>query len=99
MEVPMASIGENIRKLRKARKMTQAKLAELTGIDEKSISFYENGKRNVPSDCLVPLADALGVTVDVLVGRTEMTDQEDLVSRISRAILDVLKDYDIRSRK
>ena len=92
----MASIGENIRKLRRARNFTQERLAELTGINEKSISFYENGMRNVPSDCLIPLADALGVSVDVLLGRTEISELDNLVMRIACAILDVLKDYEIK---
>ena len=97
----MASIGDNMKRLRKERGFTQEKLAELTGLNEKSISFYENGTRNVPSDCLVSIADAFGVSVDVLLGRVEMTQMDELMSRIHAAILDVLKDYNLspKSRK
>ena len=91
----MASIGENIRKLRKARGLTQEQLAELTGINEKSISFYENGSRHVPSDCLLPFADALGVNVEVLLSRKNTTELDELMARIHSAVLDVLKDYEI----
>ena len=91
----MASIGENIRKLRKARGLTQEQLAELTGINEKSISFYENGSRNVPSDCLFPFADALGVSVEVILGREKLTELDELMAKIHSAVLDVLKDYKI----
>ena len=87
-------IGSNIKRFRKARWLSQEKLAELADINEKLISFYENGTRNIPSRNLAPIAKALGVTVDELCGNTqEQTAADELFARISLAVLEVLKDY------
>ena len=95
----MASIGSNIRKYRKERYLTQEKLAELVGISVKTMSFYETGKRNVPSDCLISLAEALGVTTDELCGQKKSQDPSDqLAARINRAILCILEDFDITAK-
>lgn len=66
------TIGENIRKLRKEKGWTQAELAFEADTNSLSISYYENG-RALPSILnLISIADALGVTLDELVGRTKI---------------------------
>ena len=49
----------------------------------------------MPSDCLFPFADALGVSVEVILGREKLTELDELMAKIHSAVLDVLKDYEI----
>ena len=93
----MASIGENIKYYRKKTGITQARLAERAGISEKSISFYEHGKRQIPSAYLMPFAKALGITVDELITGPdeEKTAEDELLARVLADIRELLKDYEI----
>lgn len=96
----MASIGDNIKHFRKAKNISQMELAAMTGINVKSLSFYENGKRHIPADYLLPLAVALCVSIDELCGVVKkQTVEDELARKIGSAILDVLREYDIKQRK
>ena len=60
------TIGENIRRLRKARGLTLKELGDMVGVSESYIRAYESGRRNPKPSSLQTLADALGVNVEVL---------------------------------
>ena len=60
------TIGENIRRIRKAKNMTMVTLAEKIGCDAALIRKYEIGERNPKRDRLEAIANALGVNVEVL---------------------------------
>lgn len=60
------TVGENIRRLRKARGMTLKQLGDEIGVSESYIRAYESGRRNPKPSSLQALADALGVNVEVL---------------------------------
>lgn len=60
------TIGENIRRLRKARGLTLKELDDMIGVSESYIRAYESGRRNPKPASLQTLADALGVNVEVL---------------------------------
>lgn len=62
------SIGENIRKLRKAHKLTQVQLAEKIGTRQKVIADYETAKSKPPRDRLLTLAKFFGVVAEELIG-------------------------------
>lgn len=61
----MASIGDRIKLVRTAKKMSQAKLGKLAGIDQSVISDLENNP-NSTSKKLVAIARALGVRAEWL---------------------------------
>lgn len=61
----------NLKKLRKARGLTQIAVQMDTGIDQSLISKYENGERIPPTDVLVLLADYYGVSIDYILCRTD----------------------------
>ncbi|MFR9113689.1 MAG: helix-turn-helix domain-containing protein [Acutalibacteraceae bacterium] len=61
-------IGDNIRRFRKERGITQKKLGELCGIAEPNIRKYENGKQNPKLETIEKIASALGVTAFDLMG-------------------------------
>jgi transcriptional regulator with XRE-family HTH domain len=58
-----AIFGENLKKYRTFKGLSQAKLAEILDISPNFISEIETGKRWVSSDTLVNFAEVLGVDV------------------------------------
>ena len=60
------SVGENIRRYRKSRGMTQAQLAEAVGLTEGAVRHYESGIRAVKPELLESISAALGVSVNAL---------------------------------
>ena len=58
------SIGENIRRLRKQKNMTQKELGErLGGISQQQIGQWENGNKNPKIETLFKISQALNVSV------------------------------------
>ncbi len=60
------TIAERIRIYRQQKKLSQAELAELSGVNNKSLSRYELNTSIPPADALKAIADALGVSTDAL---------------------------------
>lgn len=59
-------LGENIKKLRTKKKMTQGDVCRALDMDRGYMSAIENGKKNITISQLERLAQALGVSVDKL---------------------------------
>ncbi|MCI8687831.1 MAG: helix-turn-helix transcriptional regulator [Lawsonibacter sp.] len=47
----------------------QKEIAALLGIDQRTYSNYETGKREIPVRLLIILADFYGTSIDYIVGR------------------------------
>jgi transcriptional regulator with XRE-family HTH domain len=63
-------LAQNIKKLRKQKKLSQEKLARLADISYNTIVKIEAGKANNPTyDTLSKLAGAFNIGIDELVGR------------------------------
>ncbi|MDR0906137.1 MAG: helix-turn-helix domain-containing protein [Oscillospiraceae bacterium] len=58
-----------IKRFRMQRGFSQTQLADVLGVSNKAISKWESGSGLPDIAYLVPLADALGVSTDVLLGR------------------------------
>jgi transcriptional regulator with XRE-family HTH domain len=58
----LAALGQNVRRRREARELTQEKLAEKSGLDPTYISDIERGRRNPGIKNVARLAKALGLT-------------------------------------
>ena len=58
-----------IRELRKARKLSQKELSELTGFSQVNISRYESGQRSFDLETAVIIANALKCKVDDLIDK------------------------------
>jgi transcriptional regulator with XRE-family HTH domain len=60
--------GKRLAALRKTAGLTQIQLAAMVDIPQRTLSFYETDSESIPS-ALIPLfADALGVTVEEILG-------------------------------
>jgi len=58
----LAALGQNLRRRREARELTQEKLAERASLDPTYISGIERGLRNPGIKNVAKLAKALGFT-------------------------------------
>lgn len=61
----MATLGENLKAIRKAKKMTQKELAQKSGVKQSVISDLETGTAKTTGSIL-ELASALGITAEEL---------------------------------
>ena len=66
-------MNENrLKDLREDRDLKQKELAQYLQIHQTTYSDYELGKLNIPVSVLHKLADFYGVSVDYLLGRTDI---------------------------
>lgn len=63
---PFAGLGEALHRLRKTRGLSQADLAEKTGLSHSQVSAFEAGKQTPSLDSLGKLMRTLGCDLDEL---------------------------------
>ncbi|MBD5139199.1 MAG: helix-turn-helix transcriptional regulator [Ruminococcus sp.] len=80
-------IGENLKKQRKLRELTQEQLADILGVSFQSVSKWERGEGYPDIEMLPTIANCFGITVDELIGMNEVRDAADV-----KNILDKEKD-------
>lgn len=61
----------NLKLLRKNKKLTQIGLQMATGIEQALLSKFENGERVPPTETLIRLADFYNVSIDYILCRTD----------------------------
>ena len=61
-----------LKELRKARKISQLKLALDLSMNQNTISRYENMEREADYTTLIKFADYFNVSLDYLLGRTDI---------------------------
>ncbi len=59
-------LGENLKKLRTKKDISQIELARILGVDRSFVSNIENGKNNPTLSTITSLAKALGVSTNEL---------------------------------
>lgn len=69
------SIGENIKRLRREKDMTQEDFAELLGVSCQSVSRWENGICYPDMELLPTISDLFQITVDKLLGISEAVEK------------------------
>lgn len=87
------SIGENIRKIRETKGLTQKQVADACGVADATIRTYELGKANPKPVTVSKIAKALGVSPSALYGidwvpGIEMPDQETASALYQSFLLD-----------
>lgn len=63
---------KRLRQIRHERKITQGELGELLGFGYTAIANYESGRNEPSIYCLKRLATILGVSIDYLVGFSDI---------------------------
>lgn len=71
-------ISENIKRLRKAKKITQEGLAEIFNVTPAAVSKWENNETYPDISLLFPLSHFFGVTIDELMGYDYMLIEEEI---------------------
>ena len=61
-------IGKRIAKFRNEQNLSQAQLAEILGIKQQILAGYEIASRRIPVSMLFPIAEALFVRIEDLLG-------------------------------
>ncbi len=79
------AIGENIKRLRKQKGITQEKLAEAINVSVAAVSKWERDETYPDITLIFPLAHYFGVSVDELMGYNK--------EKIEQDILDTLEEY------
>lgn len=90
-------LNERIRQLREASGLTQVELAARLSVTKQSVSNWENNNIQPSVEMVVALADFFGVTMDDLLGRSNLrflsveglTDTQ--IQHINAIIRDILK--------
>ncbi len=62
------TFGENLKKMRTIRNMTQQEFGEKVGLSKAVVSKYENGMGYPTYDMLIRIAQYFGVTTDYMLG-------------------------------
>ena len=74
----MSIIGDQIKKYRVSKEITQEQLGQMIGVTTQAVSKWERG--GVPDAESIPLiADALGVSTDMLFGRENTSTIVDMI--------------------
>ena len=68
----MNTFGQRLKELRKLIKLMQFDVAQLLGITTRNYQDYEYGKIDPPTSKTIILADYFDVSIDFLVGRTDV---------------------------
>jgi transcriptional regulator with XRE-family HTH domain len=68
------SLGDRLRRFRKAKGLTQTELGEIVGISQRLMTYYETQGGKPSADLLARFAEALDVSTDVLLGRVQPND-------------------------
>ncbi len=70
-----AKIGAFIAQARKEKSYTQRQLADILGISDKTVSKWETGNGLPEVSLMMPLCDALGITVNELLSGERLSEQ------------------------
>ncbi|WP_132012665.1 helix-turn-helix domain-containing protein [Hydrogenispora ethanolica] len=89
---------ERLKELRKEKKLSQEDLGEVINSSGRTISYLEAGERTPSPEILNKLADVFNVSVDYLLGRTNLrpndTDQILLLLKdLPEAAINEMKNY------
>ena len=60
--------NEKIKELREDSDLTQSKMAEIIGVTQRVVSYYENNQRDIPINVLIKYAEHFNVTLDYICG-------------------------------
>lgn len=78
------NIGENIKRLRKEREITQEEFAEMLGVSCQSVSRWEHNLCYPDIELIPTIASFFGISTDCLMGIDEITEKENIEKYLER---------------
>ncbi|MBW1825312.1 MAG: helix-turn-helix transcriptional regulator [Deltaproteobacteria bacterium] len=91
--------GKRLAYYRKAKGLTQKQLGDQIEVSNRVIAYYEGETNYPPAHLIVPLAKALEITTDELLGVTETRKDFDTRNTALRRKLKVVESLPQRDRK
>lgn len=85
---PRSPLGDRIVTARLQAGLTQKDVAEQLGASQRAVAHWETNSVALRADQLAALADALGVTVDYLMGREDDRPQKSVASGKVRRVFE-----------
>lgn len=73
----LKTLGDSLRNAREAKNLTQKEVSKKTGINNKTISNYENDVSSPDPNALKTFADIYETSVDYLLGRADIQKESD----------------------
>lgn len=93
------TLGKNIKIYRKNKGLTQEELADLLNVTPQAVSKWESENGLPDVSMLIPLAQALGVSTDALLGYDSLSEQEELIARVKETVAAMKSSGDSRDRR
>lgn len=69
-----------LRELRIEKDLLQSDIAKVINKSERTVGFYETGDRDMGTETLALLSDFFGVTIDYLLGKSDIRNPENINS-------------------
>lgn len=76
--------GKRLKTLRTDKNLKQSELADILELSTSTIGMYEQGRRYADLDTLKKIAEYFDVSVDYLIGRTDIKKFEDFPPQVKR---------------
>lgn len=92
-------VAKNILFYRKQNKMSQKTLAEKIGVKHNTISSWESCTNSVDIDSLFKICDALNVSVNVMMGIDDNTNNNDTLNENENYLLNTFKNLSVQGQE
>ena len=99
--VSYCTFGDNLKMLRKSRKLTQKGLGDKVGLSKAVVSKYETGIGYPSFEVLIRIAQFFGVSTDYLLGipRGKSIDVSQLTDRQVEILRQLISEFNIANQK
>lgn len=65
--------------LREEKELLQSDIGKILGVTSNAIGYYENGKRDIPTEYVIKLAEYFNVSTDYLLGKSDIRNPEEQI--------------------
>jgi len=90
----MSKLGLRIKELRISKDLTQSQLSKILGVGNTTVSMYENGNSTPDDDIKMKLATYFGVSLDYLMGNTDIRESADEILNKKEPTIALHSDYE-----
>lgn len=67
-----------LKQLREEKDLLQSDIGKLLGVTSNAVGYYENEKRDIPTEYIVKLAEFFGVTTDYILGKSDIRNPKEV---------------------
>ena len=93
----MSNLSLRLRNIRQENNLTQQEFGKIFGVGKTTVSMWETGNSSPDDEIKSKIADYFDVSVDYLLGRTEVKKYDAEISAFSTISTDGVSDEDIEA--